>query len=47
VKLDYVVTAEEAIDTRRSGEQPAGIYWDELPGEKIDAIPVLAALKEA
>ncbi|MGD8398271.1 MAG: 5-formyltetrahydrofolate cyclo-ligase, partial [Anaerolineae bacterium] len=46
VKLDYVVTPDEAIDTGRVGEQPAGIYWDELPREKVDAIPVLAALKE-
>ena len=41
VALNYIVTPQEVIATGQSYSQPAGIYWDELPPEKLDAIPVL------
>jgi 5-formyltetrahydrofolate cyclo-ligase len=47
VGLDYVVTPDEVIVTHRRGDQPAGIYWDELSQTKIAAIPVLAALQKS
>ena len=36
---------EEVIATERRWPQPAGIYWDELPPEKLAAIPVLRQLR--
>jgi 5-formyltetrahydrofolate cyclo-ligase len=47
VALDYVVTPEETIATGRRYSQPAGIYWDELPPEKLAAVPVLRQLRHA
>lgn len=41
VALDYIVTPQEVIATGRRYGQPVGIYWDELPSEKLAAIPVL------
>ena len=41
VALDYIVTPQEVIATEQRYGQPAGIYWDELPPEKLAAIPVL------
>jgi 5-formyltetrahydrofolate cyclo-ligase len=47
VPVDYVVTPERVIDCRsRAGPRPeAGIRWEDLTGEKIAAIPMLAALR--
>ena len=47
VPLDLVVTPERAIDCRRRRDaRPAqGIVWDDLTGEKISSIPLLAALR--
>lgn len=39
--LDYIVTPQEVIATGQRYGQPAGIYWDELPLEKLNVIPVL------
>lgn len=47
VALDYIVTPGEAAATERRYRQPAGIYWDELPPEKLAAIPILRELKES
>ncbi|NIO71205.1 MAG: 5-formyltetrahydrofolate cyclo-ligase [Anaerolineae bacterium] len=41
VALDYIATPQEVIATGQRFGQPAGIYWDELPPEKLAAIPVL------
>ena len=41
VALDYIATPQEVMATEQRFGQPAGIYWDELPPEKLDAIPVL------
>jgi hypothetical protein len=44
VPVDLVVTPEHVIGSR--GPRPeGGIRWDELTGEKIAAIPLLAALR--
>jgi 5-formyltetrahydrofolate cyclo-ligase len=47
--VDLVVTPERVIDCRGHGSvRPAdGIRWDELTPEKIDAIPLLRALRDA
>jgi 5-formyltetrahydrofolate cyclo-ligase len=46
VPLDLIVTPDRVIDCRqRRGPRPAaGIRWQELTGQKIAAIPLLAAL---
>lgn len=41
VALDYIATPQEVIATGQRYGQPAGIYWDELPPEKLAVIPVL------
>jgi 5-formyltetrahydrofolate cyclo-ligase len=41
VALDYIATPQEVIANGQRYGPPAGIYWDELPPEKLDAIPVL------
>ena len=48
VRLDFIVTPERVIDCRRDGPRPAaGICWDDLTEEKIAAIPLLAAQRQA
>ncbi len=42
IPVDWIMTPEEAIPTRTRYPRPAGIYWDDLPPEKREAIPVLA-----
>jgi 5-formyltetrahydrofolate cyclo-ligase len=46
-RLDLIVTPERVISCRggRRGRRRAGIRWDELTEEKIDAIPVLRRLR--
>jgi 5-formyltetrahydrofolate cyclo-ligase len=41
IPLDAVVTPETALTLQRKHDKPRGIYWDLLPSDKIDAIPVL------
>jgi 5-formyltetrahydrofolate cyclo-ligase len=45
--VDLVVTPERIIDCRerRGGRPSGGIQWSELTEEKIDAIPLLRALR--
>jgi hypothetical protein len=43
VILSFVVTHEEIL-AGRSRPRPTGIYWDLLDPEKLEQIPVLAAL---
>jgi 5-formyltetrahydrofolate cyclo-ligase len=49
VRLDLIVTPERVIDCPRpkTGRPPAGIRWDELTDEKVEAIPLLARLRAA
>lgn len=44
--LDYIITPELIIETRHRYPKPAGIYWDELTGVKIQAIPLLRRFQE-
>ena len=41
VPMDLLVTPEQVIRCDSPFERPAGIKWDALPDEKIDAIPIL------
>jgi 5-formyltetrahydrofolate cyclo-ligase len=47
VPVDFIVTPERVIDCRAArGPRPAaGVIWAELTGEKVAAIPLLAALR--
>jgi 5-formyltetrahydrofolate cyclo-ligase len=49
VPVDFVITPERVIDCRAEhGPRPtAGIHWDDLTDEKIEAIPLLLALRGA
>ena len=48
VRLDFIITPRRVIDCRRDGPRPAaGIRWEDLTEEKIAAIPLLAAQREA
>lgn len=47
LSLDLVVTPDEAIDCRDGPHaRPEGLRWDDLPPEKLDAIPLLQRLRE-
>ena len=43
IPLTAIVTPAEIIDIKPGFKRPKGIYWEMLPDEKIDAIPVLKA----
>jgi 5-formyltetrahydrofolate cyclo-ligase len=47
VTLDFIVTPERVIDcrSRPTPRPPAVIRWDDLTEEKIEAIPLLSALR--
>lgn len=45
VSLDFVVTRERVIRTRRARARPRGIRWDELSNAQLAAMPPLAALR--
>ena len=45
VPLDLVVTPTQTISTGTAAERPAGLYWDAIESEKIEAIPVLQRLQ--
>ncbi len=45
VPVDYIVTADEIIKTKRS-ERPCGIIWDLLDERKIKEIPLLGELRK-
>lgn len=49
-RVDLIVTPEETIEVpkRRAGaDRPRGVLWDHLDDARIEAIPVLAALRAA
>jgi 5-formyltetrahydrofolate cyclo-ligase len=41
IPLSAIVTPAETIEVKARFPRPKGIYWNMLPQEKIDAIPVL------
>jgi 5-formyltetrahydrofolate cyclo-ligase len=43
IPLTAIVTPVEIIDIKPRFTRPKGIYWELLPDEKIDAIPVLTS----
>lgn len=47
IPLNAIITPEEVITLKPQFPKPKGIYWDILPSEKIDTIPVLKARKKA
>jgi len=44
--VDLIVTPTRVIKTERTIPKPRGIYWDLLPREKLEAIPVLKELMQ-
>jgi 5-formyltetrahydrofolate cyclo-ligase len=44
IPLSAIVTPAETIEVKARFPRPKGIYWNMLPQEKIDAIPVLRLL---
>ena len=47
IPLSALVTPNEMIEIKSPLPKPKGIYWDMLPPEKIEAIPVLKKRKKA
>jgi 5-formyltetrahydrofolate cyclo-ligase len=45
VPVDLVVTPRRVLRTRRRGEKPQGIAWNELTDDQIAAMPVLRGLR--
>ncbi len=45
IPLNAIITPEEVISLRPDFQKPKRIYWNLLPAEKIDAIPVLQTRK--
>ena len=41
IPVDYVVTPTRIIQTQTQLPRPAGIYWEDLSKDKLDAIPYL------
>ncbi|MBI1885793.1 MAG: 5-formyltetrahydrofolate cyclo-ligase [Chloroflexi bacterium] len=47
IPVDYIATPDTVIHCERVFPRPEGIFWDILPPEKIEAIPVLRRMWEA
>lgn len=45
VPMDWLATPERSIRTMAPEEKPAGIAWEDLDAQKIEAIPILARLQ--
>lgn len=43
IPLNFIVTPAEAIELKPCYPKPKGIYWNLLPPEKIEEIPILKA----
>lgn len=43
--LDWIVTPDEAIETKTPYPQPGGIDWDAVQPDQYDSIPALRALR--
>jgi len=46
VPIEHLFTPERAIQTAATPEKPSGIAWEQLPDEKIEAIPILQRLRD-
>lgn len=46
IPLSAIVTSKEIIEIKSTLPRPKGIYWDMLPPEKIETIPVLKRRKQ-
>jgi 5-formyltetrahydrofolate cyclo-ligase len=44
--LDWIITPDEVIETHAPYPQPAGLDWDAVRPEQLEAIPVLQLLQE-
>jgi 5-formyltetrahydrofolate cyclo-ligase len=44
--LDWIITTDEVIETHTPYPQPAGLEWDVVRPEQLEAIPVLQILRE-
>ncbi|MGH7826511.1 MAG: 5-formyltetrahydrofolate cyclo-ligase [Candidatus Binatia bacterium] len=47
IPLDAIITPTEIVEVKSPSRRPEGIYWNMLPPDKIEAIPVLAAKRNA
>jgi len=45
IPVDFIVTPDEIITCKTRLPRPAGIYWEYLDDEKIEAIPLLKKMK--
>ncbi len=45
IAVDVIVLPEETLEVPRRYPRPAGIFWELLPPDTIEAIPVLRALR--
>lgn len=45
VPMDLVVTPTRTIRTETEYERPSGVFWNELPDERIDEMPVLESTR--
>lgn len=46
VPVDFILTPERIIETKRRHPKPLGIRWEILPAEVIRGIPILGELRE-
>ncbi|MGQ4833673.1 MAG: 5-formyltetrahydrofolate cyclo-ligase [Candidatus Asgardarchaeia archaeon] len=46
VPVDIIVTPTQIIRTSTKYKKPKGIYWEDLPREKIEQIPLLKKLRK-
>lgn len=44
--LNWIVTAEEVIETNTTYPRPTGLNWDSLRSEQLEQIPILRKLRE-
>ena len=44
--LNWIVTAEDVIETNTSYPRPIGLNWDSLRSEQLEQIPILRKLRE-
>jgi 5-formyltetrahydrofolate cyclo-ligase len=45
IPVDLIVTPDRVFETRPTFDRPAGIAWEDLTADKIDAIPLLGRLR--
>ncbi len=45
--LNWIVTAEEVIETKTSYPRPIGLDWDNIRPEQLEQIPILRKLKNS